>query len=260
MDRDTAAAGRRNIRLLLEYDGTPFCGWQMQPLGPSVQSTLEDAIRKVTGEEVRIKGSGRTDAGVHAVGQVANFHTAARMEADAFRRALNSVLPPGVAVLAADEVPSAFDAQFSALAKTYRYRLLSRRDPSPLEARRAWHVPVPLDLGRMRAAAESLRGRLDFSSFRAAGCVAADPVRTLRRCEISRAGDVVAFELEADGFLRHMVRNIVGTLVEVGRGRFSPNDIAGIIAARDRTRAGMAAPAWGLYLLRVEYPPPDPPG
>jgi tRNA pseudouridine38-40 synthase len=242
------------IRLLLEYDGTPFLGWQLQPQGPTVQGALEAALLRMTGEGVRVKGSGRTDAGVHALGQVASFSTRSRLEPVAIQRALNALLPPAVAVLAAREAPPGFDAQFSATGKTYRYRMLARREPSPLERLRAWHLPAPLDLDRVREAAALLPGRRDFSAFRGSGCVASSPVRTLARCDVGAAGGLIVFELEADGFLRHMVRNIVGTLAEVGRGRFAPAEVAVMLASRDRRRAGVAAPPHGLYLERVAYP------
>ncbi len=244
----------RNIRLLLEYDGTPFLGWQVQPQGPTVQEALETALRHLTGEPVAVHGSGRTDAGVHALGQVANFHTASPLSAEAFRGALNSALRPAIAVVVADEVPHDFHSRFSAVGKTYRYRVFNRDVPSPLEVRRSWHVHTQLDIESMSASATQLIGEKDFSSFQASGCSASSPVRSLRRCTVGAEGPVVTFELEADGFLRHMVRNIVGTLVDIGRGRFAPTDLPGILAARNRPAAGRAAPPWGLYLASVSYP------
>jgi len=249
------AAGARNIRLVLAYDGTPFLGWQVQPQGPTIQSVLEEAISRITGHETKVKGSGRTDAGVHAISQVANFHTASRMAPEAFVPALNSLLPPEIAVLAADEVEPSFDAQFSAVEKTYRYRIFNSRIKSPFEHRLSWHVPAELDVESMRTSAMQLIGKIDFSSFRASGCVSSSPIRTLKDIAVAREDAIITFELTADGFLRHMVRNIVGTLVEVGRGRFTVEDVATILAARDRTRAGVAAPPHGLYLLRVSYTP-----
>jgi tRNA pseudouridine38-40 synthase len=177
------------------------------------------------------------------------------MDADAFRRALNSLLPPAVAVLAASEAPDDFDAQFSAVGKTYRYRIVNRRDPAPLEAGRAWVINRHLDQESMTLSAHNLLGQHDFSSFRGSGCVASSPVRTLRRCDLESTGEVHTFELEADGFLRHMVRNVVGTLVEIGLGRFSTGDATAILEARDRRRAGATAPPQGLYLVSVDYPP-----
>jgi tRNA pseudouridine38-40 synthase len=259
VDKDTAGTakggGSRNIRLLLEYDGLPFHGWQVQPVSPTVQEVLQEVIGRITGEtRVVLRGSGRTDAGVHALGQVANFHTGSTLSAATFTKAINSLAPPGLAVLAAQEVPAAFDAQYSAKSKVYRYRVLLSSCRSPLRAGRLWHVPYPLREARMRLAARHFVGRQDFSSFRSSGCTARSPVRTLRSLTLRRRQDVLAMELEADGFLRHMVRNIVGTLVDVGRGRIPPSCIPDILAARDRSRAGTTAPAHGLFLVAVRYP------
>lgn len=250
---------QRNIRLLLEYDGLPFHGWQIQPHSPTIQEVLQRALDRITGEKTALKASGRTDAGVHAVGQVANFHTLSRLETSAFPRALNSLTPPSISTLEAREVDPSFDSQFSALSKTYRYNLLLRRHASALDHTRHWHIPCHLNLPRMRRAASLLTGTRDFSSFRAAGCGARDPVRRLSRLEITRRGDRLSIELEANGFLRHMVRNIVGTLVEIGRGRFHPDDVPRILEAKNRSRAGVTAPPYGLCLLSVEYPAPSPP-
>lgn len=244
----------RNIRLVLAYDGTPFLGWQVQPQGPTVQSVLQEALARITGHQTTVKGSGRTDAGVHALGQVANFHTTSRMAPPAFVAALNSMLPPEIAALAADEVDSSFDAQFSSVEKTYRYRIFNSSTKSPFEHGISWRIPREINVESMRDSATQLIGERDFSSFRAVGCVASSPIRMMRSIIISRDGAIITIELTADGFLRHMVRNIVGTLVGVGRGRFSTDDFAAIVQARDRTRAGIAAPPHGLYLLRVVYP------
>jgi tRNA pseudouridine38-40 synthase len=258
MTGNAGTAAARNIRLLLAYDGTPYLGWQVQPQGATVQSVLQDAIALLTGERVVVKGSGRTDARVHALGQVANFHTTSRIAPEAWVNALNSALPPSIAVLGADEVPADFDAQYSAVGKLYRYRIFNSRIPSPFEQNRAWLYTARINIDSISDATRLLIGTIDFSSFRAVGCVARSPVRELRRCDVGVSGDVVTFDLEADGFLRHMVRNIVGTLVDVGRGRFSTSDVAAIIAARDRRCAGRAAPPEGLYLVRVDYRGPRP--
>lgn len=256
-DRDRAdAAPPRNIRLLLAYDGTPFLGWQVQPQGPTIQSVLEEALGRITGHETKVKGSGRTDAGVHALGQVANFHTTARMATEAFVPALNGMLPPEIAVLAADAVDISFDAQFSAVEKTYRYRIFNSRTKDPFEHHRSWQIHAALDIDAMRDASAHLIGTHDFSSFRAMGCVASSPVRMMRTILIVREDAFITIELTADGFLRHMVRNIVGTIVDVGKGRFSTDDFSAILEARDRTQAGKTAPPHGLYLVRVVYPSP----
>ena len=254
MTQETPTRRSRNIRIVVAYDGTPYLGWQIQPQGPTLQSVIQDCLRTITGEQNMVKGSGRTDAGVHALGQVANFHTLSTMSPQCFARALNSVLPPTVAVIGADEVDSTFDAQFSAVRKLYRYRVFNSKNRSPFEFRKAWHINTVLDVDSMSSLSPILLGKKDFSSFRASGCVARFPVRTLSRCAIVRDGDHISFELEADGFLRHMVRNIVGTLIDVGKHRFSTEDFAAILASKDRTRAGMAAPPHGLYLVRVDYP------
>lgn len=248
--------GSRNIRLVLAYDGTGYLGWQVQPQGPTVQSVLQEALARITGHPTAVKGSGRTDAGVHALGQVANFHTDSPMPPRAFAMALNSVLPGGIAVLGADEVPPEFDAQFSARSKIYRYRVFNSPVRHPFEESRSWLVHKMIDIRSIRDSASILLGNHDFSTFRASGCCASSPVRSLKRCDVAREGDVISFELEADGFLRHMVRNIVGSLVEVGIGRFSTAGFSRMFAARDRTCAGITAPPGGLYLVRVEYPPP----
>lgn len=254
MTQETPTRRSRNIRIVVAYDGTPYLGWQVQPQGPTVQSVLQDSLKLITGEQVTVKGSGRTDAGVHAIGQVANFHTLSTIDPQNIVQALNSVLPPTIAVISADQVDNNFDAQFSALNKLYRYRIFNNRCRSPFELLRSWHINTTLDVETMSSISPILLGTKDYSSFRASGCAAMNPVRTISRCDIIREGATISFELEADGFLRHMVRNIVGTLVDVGRHRFSTDDFAAILDSRNRMRAGRAAPPHGLYLVRVDYP------
>jgi len=241
------------IRLLLEYDGSNYAGWQWQPEEPTLQGALEEAIRKTTGEEIRVTASGRTDAGVHACGQVVSFQSESGLSAQEWHGALNHFLPVDIRVLDAGDAGPGFSARHSAKGKEYEYVVLNRRMPSPLLRQRAWHVAVPLDIETMRHAALYLIGEHDFTSFRAAGCSASRPVRELLMLKIEREDDRIVFTLGANAFLRHMVRNIVGTLVEVGRGRFSPDEVKAILDARDRTRSGPTAPPQGLYLMKVIY-------
>ncbi len=244
-----------NFRLTLEYDGTDFRGWQLQAEGQrTVQGVVEAAIERVTGTFCRIHGAGRTDAGVHAQGQVASVRIPTRLGTDDLRRALNANLPADVAVVDAAEVDDAFHARFSALGKVYRYRVWNGAIRSPLRARATHAEPRPLDIEQMSLAAKWLVGRHDFSSFQAAGTEVDSAVRTLTRFEIDgHRGDEIAFEVAGEGFLRHMVRNLVGTLLEVGRGRREAAQMAQILAARDRTQAGPTAPACGLTLIEVKY-------
>lgn len=243
-----------NHRLDVEYDGTDFAGWQEQPGARTVQGVLEAAFLVVTGAATDVHGAGRTDAGVHAEGQVAHARVATRLDPQTLRRALNGVLPRDVAVRALVVAPDAFHARRSARSKLYRYRLWTGATRSPLRERTALWVRGPRDLAAMRAFAAALVGRHDFASFQAAGSAAGPTVRTLARCEILGAwGGDVAIELEGDGFLRHMVRNVVGTLLEVGRGRLAAAGAGALLAARDRSLAGPTAAARGLCLVRVEY-------
>lgn len=245
----------KNIKLTLEYDGSRYHGWQSQAGSglPTIQDTLEYAIEKLTRGPVKTYSSGRTDAGVHAWGHVVNFHTEGSLPPGAWAPALNHELPHDIRVLDSCEVASVFHARYSALGKTYRYRVLNRRSQTALFRNYAWHVNVPLQLEPMQEAGAILIGKHDFSTFRSSGCTAKSPVRTLRKVDIIRTGDFVEIALEADAFLQYMARNISGTLVEVGLGRFTPEDVAGMLASRDRTTAGRTAPAQGLYLATVFY-------
>ncbi|MBF0186694.1 MAG: tRNA pseudouridine(38-40) synthase TruA [Magnetococcales bacterium] len=241
------------FRLTLEYDGAGFSGWQIQPRQETVQGVLEEALLPLCQESVRVIGSGRTDAGVHALEQVAHFDTSAHHDAAVYLRALNATTPRSVTVHAVSEVSRTFDARRSARYREYLYRIVDRPNAPALDRHRVWHQRRRLDLERMQAALSLCRGKHDFSSFRAAACQAKHPVRTVRRAEIRRSGDDIAIILGADAFLHHMVRNIVGTLVPVGLGRLSVERFSGILHARDRKQAGATAPPHGLYLRRVLY-------
>ncbi len=244
----------RNIRLVLEYDGTDLAGWQRQSNGPTVQAHLEDALAEMTGTAVKVTGASRTDAGVHALGQVANFQTAADIPLVGFMRGLNSKLPASIAVRAIDQVPEAFSSRFWSIGKHYRYAILARAARSPLRGRTAWHRPRALDQAAMRAAAAHLVGEHDFASFRAAGCTAATTTRRISAVDVTDVGDdLIEIHVRGNAFLRNMVRIVAGTLVGVGEGRFSPGEVADMLAARDRTQAGQTAPARGLTLVQVFY-------
>ena len=252
---DERERSRRNIRLLLEYDGSAFHGWQVQPRCTTIQEVLQEALLTITGEKTVLRGSGRTDAGVHALGQVANFFTSKGHHPDVYRRALNSMTPPGIVVLAADLVADDFDSQHCAQGKTYQYRILVRPSPAALEYGRVWHVPYGLKVGLMRHAAVCLVGTHDFSSFQASGCNARDPVRTITGLSLYRRRDHLFVDITGSGFLRYMVRNIVGTLVDIGRGYRLKGVMATILDAKNRLHAGQTAPPQGLYLVSVDYPP-----
>ena len=245
-----------NIRLTIEYDGTAYHGWQRQASVPTIQHAIESAIARISRESVTVIGAGRTDAGVHALAQTANFHTRATLDPAAWQRALNAVLPDDIAVIAAKAADDSFHARFSARGKRYRYLVMNRPSPSPLWRRSAWHLFRPLNLARMRRGAAFLIGSHDFSAFRAADHAhhpSDDTVCRLMRCAIRRDGDLVLFDLESDRFLKYMVRNIVGTLVQVGMGARAPRQIQAILAGKDRTRAGPTAPPQGLTLTAVAY-------
>jgi tRNA pseudouridine38-40 synthase len=253
------AAAERNLRVTLEYDGTDFAGWQRQaPPARTVQQALEDVIEKMTGTPVIVRGAGRTDAGVHARAQVASFVTAAGIPLLGFLRGMNAGLPKDVAVTAIDEVPADFDARRAARGKHYAYRIWNREVRSPLAARTTWHIYRELDVDAMRLAAAPLIGEHDFSAFRAADCERKNPIRVLRRLDVTRTAETVTVDIEATAFLKNMVRVIAGTLAEVGLGARDPGEIAGILAGRDRTRAGRTAPALGLTLEQVFYEPVSP--
>lgn len=242
------------FRVVLEYDGTAFAGWQLQPGQRTVQLVVEQALARLVQHPVRISASGRTDAGVHARGQVASFVTTASRTPRAVVDGLGALLPEDVSAVDADVVPLDFDPRRDAIEKWYRYRWVVRRGRSPLRRHRAWHLRGPLDLARMRAAAPALLGRHDFSAFRASGCTAAHPVRAVRELVFTEVDDEVVLDVRGEAFLRHMVRIVAGTLTEVGLGRRAPAWVGEVLASRDRTRAGPTAPPGGLTLMQVSYP------
>lgn len=242
-----------NVKLTLEYDGTNYAGWQLQPNARSVQGALEEALRRLLGYRVRVHGAGRTDAGVHALGQVANFRCAEGTDLGRLQQGANALLRPDIVVKRAEAAPDGFDARRHARSRVYRYRIWNERWPSAFEHRFAWHVRAPLDLNAMRQAIAAIEGEHDFASFRAAGCGAGHAVRTILRNSVERQGPLVIYTIEANAFLRHMVRNLVGTLVEIGQGEADPAWLRELLAARDRTRAGPTAPAHGLFLVEVRY-------
>jgi tRNA pseudouridine38-40 synthase len=249
-------------RLTLEYDGTDFEGWQRQPEGHrTVQASLEVALARVTGEPVRVTGAGRTDAGVHALGQVASASLATRLDEEELARALNAVLDPDLSVVDLARAPQGFHARFDARSKLYRYDIWNAPSRSPVRERFVLGWRSSLDVDAMRRAARQLVGRHDFSSFQAAGSDVRTSVRELRRLDLrGQSGGLLRFELEAGGFLRHMARSLVGTLLEVGRGRRDPDSMSRVLAARARAAAGPTAPARGLTLVRVDYRFPRYPG
>jgi tRNA pseudouridine38-40 synthase len=241
-------------KLTLEYDGTDYSGWQRQDNGPSVQQAVETALEKLTGAAHRIQGAGRTDAGVHALGQVAHVDLAGEWAAWKLREALNAhLVGASVAVLEASMVDAAFDARRSATRRRYLYRLSNRRAPLALERDRAWHVKRKLDVRAMHEAAQTLIGKHDFSTFRDSQCQADSPVRTLDLFSVERVGETIAFHVEALSFLHRQVRSMVGSLAEVGLGKWSVADMRDALAAADRRRCGPVAPACGLYLEAVRY-------
>jgi tRNA pseudouridine38-40 synthase len=243
----------RTLKLVIEYDGFDYCGWQVQDTVPTVQGVIEAALGKILGKPVRVNGAGRTDAKVHALGQVASFRCPSDIPTTAVQRALNSLLPRDVVVHDVREVPAEFHARFSARGKMYVYRILNRPLRAPLRLRYAWHIPQLLDVSAMASAAAYLEGTHDFTSFQAAGSEVQTTERTLMGLTITHEGNELIISCTANGFLRHMVRNIVGTLVEVGRGTRQPTDVKRILNGRDRRLAGSTAPPQGLYLAHVFY-------
>lgn len=246
----------RNIKLVLEYHGAAFFGFQKQPGKPTIQEALEKALSSFLNRKMKIgAASGRTDAGVHAQGQVVHFKTSDRHELWQIQKGLNALLPPSIAVTEIEEVPAGFHARYSARSKVYEYRIWNHSCRSPLLAGRVAHVPYSLQIARMRKAAKRLMGKHNFRSFTSPSAIKKGNhcVRTIKRFEIKRQGDLILICVEADGFLYHMVRNMVGTLLEIGRGKRRPEDMMGILKAKDRRFSGMTAPSEGLTLIRVSY-------
>jgi tRNA pseudouridine38-40 synthase len=243
----------RSLKLTVAYDGTAYAGWQIQPNDPTVQAVLETAWHEITREEVRVMAAGRTDAGVHALGQVVSAATESQLSTADLQRGLNAVLPEDVAVVAVDEAPENFHATYDAVAKTYRYQIHNGRTPDVFNRRYVWHYPQPLDADKMHAAAQALVGKHDFSSFESVGSERPDSIRIITELSVTRDGDRIAIEVTGDGFLYNMVRAIVGTLVEVGKGERELQWVAEVLAACDRRLAGQTAPPHGLFLVSVEY-------
>ena len=241
-------------KLIVEYDGSPFCGWQYQDNAPSVQRAIMAAVEAFSGEKVMVQGAGRTDAGVHALGQVAHFDLASERPPDTIRDALNAHLrPQPVAILSAERVADDFDARRSAVRRHYLYRIANRRPDLALERGRAWRVPRRLDEAAMHAAAQRLTGKHDFTTFRSTECQAKSPEKTLDRLDVSRVADEIHISATARSFLHNQVRSMVGSLVQVGDGKWSAADLAAALESRDRARCGPVAPPEGLYLVRVDY-------
>ncbi len=241
-------------KVIIEYDGGPFVGWQRQENGATVQGAIEDALRAFTGETVIVKGAGRTDSGVHALGQVAHFDLATERTTDVVRDALNAHLRPHpVAILSAEQVAPDFDARFSAQRRHYRYRLTDRRAPPVIDRGRVWWVNQPLSESAMHQAAQSLVGNHDFTTFRSADCQAKSPVKTLDHLDVTREGGEIIVRATARSFLHNQVRSMVGALKKVGEGKWPVAAVGEALAARDRARSGPVAPPDGLYLVAVDY-------
>ncbi len=248
-----------NFKLTLEYDGTAYCGWQRQKSAPTIQAEIESKLATMTGENITLIGSGRTDAGVHALGQVANFRCDTRLTPEAFQNGLNRLLPGDIVVRECCRVDTGFHARFAASSKTYRYHILNRNLPSAIHRHYAWFIRKPLNLDAMQRAIPYLVGTHDFKAFEGAGSPRSHTIRTIINARLTPKEDGrLLFEITADGFLRFMVRNIVGTLVDVGREVLSPGALKNVLASRDRKNAGATAPPHGLFLVKVEYLPECP--
>lgn len=243
----------KNIKLTIEYDGTNYYGWQRQPAGPTIQEVIETSLETMTCEAVALYGSGRTDSGVHALGQVANFRTGSKLGLEELQKGLNSVLPKDIVIIKAEEAGEGFHAQLSAKSKKYIYKILNRSYPSALLRHRAWYIPYPLTVQYMKEAAEMLIGEHDFRAFAKAGTEGRSTVRTVLNAGLDTSGDIMEFRIEANGFLKRMVRLIVGTLVQVGKERISPREFREILESGEKTKFVQTAPPSGLYLEEVIY-------
>jgi tRNA pseudouridine38-40 synthase len=244
------------FKLTIEYDGTPYLGWQAQKNGRGVQNALEAAIAAMTGEHIRLMVAGRTDAGVHALAQTAHADLTKDWRTDNLRDGLNSVLAQAeerISILAAQAMPDTWSARMSARRRHYLYRIINRRQPSPLEHRRAWHVPGRLDAGVMHEAARRLVGHHDFSTFRASGCQARSPMKTLEQLDVAQEGEIIEVRTCARSFLHNQVRRMVGSLAMCGAGKWTADDLQAALEARDTQKSGPQAPAWGLYFVGVDY-------
>lgn len=243
----------RNIRLVIEYDGTDYAGWQIQKNAKSIQTTLEAALKRISNEKVRLISCGRTDSGVHARGHAANFKTSSKISLVNLQRGLNSALPRDIVIKEAKEVPLDFNSRFDAKSKLYRYTILNRPYPAALCRDYFYFVPYKLNLNLMKREAKCLLGKHDFKSFQAADKKERSSTRTIKKLDIRKKRDFIEIEIEGDGFLYNMVRNIVGTLIEIGKGRFEAGSMKKILKAKNRNLAGPTAPAKGLCLIEVKY-------
>ena len=252
----------RNIRLVVEYDGTKFAGWQIQGKNQdtktprhkdTIQETIEEALRKILQEKVKVIASGRTDAGVHALGQIANFKTHSKIPCLNLQKALNTYLPDDIVIKSAEDAGPDFHSRFNAKSKVYSYSILNRTYPSALLKNRVYFFSYSLNVKLMQEASRALLGRHNFKAFQASGSIVKDSIRTIKRIRVTKKNDIINFEIEADGFLYNMVRNIVGTLVEIGRGKFPAGSLKKIMLSKNRRLAGPTVPACGLYLLKVKY-------
>jgi tRNA pseudouridine38-40 synthase len=243
----------QNFRLLIEYDGTNYAGWQRQKNDPTIQGEIEKALETMLGQKVSVIGSGRTDAGVHALGQVANFRCDTRLSPEAFQKGLNSLLNKDIVIKGCKEAEIDFHARFNAKGKRYSYRIFNHPVPCSVGRQYCWWVRFPLDTGAMQLGSAHLIGTHDFKAFEGAGSPRAHTIRTVSDAQFRQEGEYLIFDIEADGFLRFMVRNIVGTLVSVGLSKFQPDDVKRILLSENRANAGITAPSRGLFLIKVRY-------